>query len=74
MVVESHRPWTEKKFDDFLRKWYNPKIHVDPACLELGLRKIGWVYPRGGRYGSYGIRTIVNRLSKLGLRKRNKHE
>ena len=42
MVIEYHRPWTEKKFDDFLRKWYNPKTHVDPACLVLGLRDIGW--------------------------------
>ncbi len=66
MVVEYHRPWTEKKFDDFLKKWYNPRIHVDPACLELGLQNIGWK-GRGAR-----VKTICNRLSELGLRKRNK--
>ena len=69
MVIKYHRPWTEKKFDEFLKKWYNPKIHVDPACLELGLRDIGW---KG--IGKNPIRIVCNRLSELGLRKRNTHD
>lgn len=69
MVVEYHRSWTEKKFDDFLKKWYNPKTHVDPACLVLGLRDIGWK-PVGHNI----VRIVCNRLSELGLRKRNLHE
>jgi hypothetical protein len=69
MVIEYHRPWTEKKFDEFLKKWYNPRVHVDPACLELGLRNIGWK-----PIGKNIVRIVCNRLSELGLRKRNKHE
>lgn len=55
MVVERTKMWTKAR-DDYLKRYYSPKCHVDPAMLSMSL--------------GIKVNCIINRLSELGLRNR----
>lgn len=58
LVQKKDQFWTRPR-DEYLKRFYNPRVHVDPAMLAMSL---GVTESR-----------VQNRLSQLGLRNKRRH-
>ncbi len=58
-LVQKKDTFFTRPRDDYLRRFYNDKVHVDPAMLAMTL---GVTETR-----------VKNRLSQLGLRNKRRH-